>query len=108
MNGFSNYVQLIGNLGRDVEIRELDNGRTMAKASVATKEVFRDKEGTKRVETTWHQVVGWGKVADMMQILLKRGSSVILHGKLKTYFTGEGEGRQVRTQIVVNEFRLMN
>lgn len=108
MNGISNYVQLIGNLGRDVEMKEMANGRTMARASLATKEIFRDQEGGRRVETTWHQVVGWGRVGEMMEKLLKRGSSVILQGKLKTYFVGEGEGRQVRTQVVVHEFRLMN
>ncbi|MEZ4986033.1 MAG: single-stranded DNA-binding protein [Saprospiraceae bacterium] len=108
MNTISNYVKLIGNLGREVEFRDLENGNAMARVSIATKEVFRDTEGHKRIETTWHQLIGWGKVAEMMQVFMKKGSSVVVQGKLRQQFVGEGEKRQVRTEIVVNEFRLMN
>lgn len=108
MNSISNYVQLIGNLGREVEYRDLDNGNAMARVSIATKEVFRDPEGHKRVETTWHQLIGWGKVAEMMQVFMKKGSSVVVQGKLRQQFVGEGEARQLRTEIIVNEFRLMH
>jgi single-strand DNA-binding protein len=107
MNSISNYVQLIGNLGRDVEFRDLDNGNAMARVSLATKEVFRETSGSKRVETTWHHLIGWGKVAEMMQIFLKKGSTVVVQGKLRHQLVGEGEKKQLRTEIVVNEFRLM-
>lgn len=108
MNSISNYVQLIGNLGREVEFRDLDNGNAMARVSIATKEVFRDGDGHRRVETTWHQLIGWGKVAEMMQVFMKKGCSVVVQGKLRQQFVGEGEARQLRTEIIVNEFRLMN
>jgi single-strand DNA-binding protein len=107
MNSISNHVQLIGNLGRDVEYRALNNGNSMARVSIATKEIFRDQEGGKRIETTWHQLIGWGKVAEMMQVFLKKGSSVVVQGKIQHQTTGEGELRKTRTEIVVNEFRLM-
>ena len=107
MNSISNYVQLIGNLGREVDFRDLDNGNAMARVSLATKEIFRENDGAKRIETTWHSLVGWGKVAEMMQIFLKKGSTVVVQGKLRQQMVGEGEQKQVRTEIVVNEFRLM-
>ena len=108
MNSISNYVQLIGNLGRDVEYQTLDNGNSIARVSMATKEVFRDPQGAKRVHTTWHQLVGWGKVAEMMQIFLKTGSSVVVQGKIQHRTIEVGEQRKTRTEIVVNEFRLMH
>lgn len=107
MNSISNHVQLIGNLGRDVEYRALNNGNSMARVSMATKEIFRDKQGSKRIETTWHHLIGWGKVAEMMQVFLKKGSSVVVQGKIQHQTTGEGEQKKMRTEIVVNEFRLM-
>lgn len=107
MNSISNHVQLIGNLGRDVEYRALNNGNSMARVSMATKEIFRDKGGSKRIETTWHHLIGWGKVAEMMQVFLKKGSSVVVQGKIQHQTIGEGEEKKMRTEIVVNEFRLM-
>ena len=107
MNSLSNHVQLIGNLGRDVDYRALDNGNSVARVPIATKEVFRDLSGSKRVETTWHQLVGWGKVAEMMQVFLKKGASVVVQGKIQHHTQGEGKQRRSRTEIVVNEFRLM-
>ncbi len=107
MNSISNHVQLIGNLGRDVEYRALNNGNSMARVIIATKEVFREPGGNKRVETTWHRLIGWGKVAEMMQVFLKKGSSVVVQGKLRHQPVGEGERKQLRTEIVVNEFRLI-
>lgn len=107
MNSICNHVQLIGNLGRDVEYRPLDNGNSVARVPIATKEVFKDLTGSKRVETTWHQLVGWGKVAEMMQVFLKKGSSVVVQGKIRHKTSGAGQQRQTRTEIIVNEFRLM-
>ncbi len=107
MNSISNHVQLIGNLGRDVDYRPLENGNSVARVPIATREVFRDLAGSKRVETTWHQLVGWGKVAEMMQVFLKKGSSVVIHGKLRHNAGTPNESARNRTEIVVNEFRLM-
>jgi single-strand DNA-binding protein len=104
----SNYVQLIGNLGRDVEVQTFDNGTTRARVSMATKEVFQDRSGEKKVTTQWHDLVAWGKVAEMMQVFLKKGSSVVVQGKLHHYATGEAEQAVRRTEVVVKEFRLMS
>ncbi len=107
MNSISNYVQLIGNLGREVEFKMLDNGNTLAKLSIATREVRRTQTGEKHVEVQWHTVIGWGRVADMMQVLLKKGSSVLVQGKLQHRLIGEGEQKQLRTEVVAKEFRLI-
>ncbi len=107
MNSLSNHVQLIGNLGRDVDYKALDNGNSVARVPIATKEIFRDMSGSKRIETTWHQLVGWGKVAEMMQVFLKKGASVVVQGKIRHKTSGAGQERRTRTEIIVNEFRLM-
>jgi len=107
MNAISNSVQLIGNLGREIEYRQLQNGNKVARVSIATKEIFRDIKGNKKIETTWHQLVGWGKVAENMQVFLKKGSPVVIQGKIKNQSWGEGEKRKMHTEIVVNQFRLM-
>lgn len=104
MNAISNSVQLIGNLGREVEYRKLDNGNTVARVSLATKEIFRDSKGNRKSETTWHQLVGWGKVAENMQVFLKTGSSVVIQGQLKNRRWGSDK---IFTEVVVNQFRLM-
>ena len=108
MNSINNTVQLIGNLGRQVELRELDNGRKIAYLKIATREIFRTKEGGKRIETTWHNVIAWDKIAETMHVLLKKGSTVVIQGKLRNRFTKEGNKNQLYTEVVVNEFRLMH
>jgi single-strand DNA-binding protein len=108
MNSINNSVQLIGSLGRDVEYRQLDNGRSVSHIKMATREVFRAKDGSKRIETTWHNVIAWGKIAETMQALLKKGSTIVVQGKLRNRFIGEAEKKQLYTEVVVNEFRLMH
>lgn len=108
MNSINNSVQLIGSLGRDVEYRQLDNGRHVAFIKMATREVFRSKDGSKRVETTWHNVTAWGKIAETMHALLKKGSTIVVQGKLRNRFVGEAPEKQLYTEVVVNEFRLMH
>ena len=75
---------------------------------MATREVFRTQSGGKRIETTWHNVVAWDKIAETMHVLLKKGSTVVIQGKLRNRFTKEAQKRQLYTEIVVNEFRLMH
>jgi single-strand DNA-binding protein len=108
MNSINNSVQLVGSLGRDVAYRQLDNGRSVAYIKMATREVFHNKDGSKRIETTWHNVTAWGKIAETMQVLLKKGSTIVVQGKLRNRFVGEAEKKQLYTEVVVNEFRLMH
>ncbi|KAA3624017.1 MAG: single-stranded DNA-binding protein [Bacteroidetes bacterium] len=109
MNDLRNNVQLIGNLGRDVEFKQLDNGNAIARVTLATKEIHKKMDGNKHVETQWHNLVGWGKVAEIMNVLLKKGKEVAVKGKLthRSYDDKNGNKRY-RSEVVVNEFMLMN
>ncbi|HMP12963.1 MAG TPA: single-stranded DNA-binding protein [Saprospiraceae bacterium] len=109
MNNLRNKVQLIGHLGKDVEYRVLDNGNALARVSIATKEVYHNQKGEKIVDVQWHQLVGWGKLAEMMQILCKKGKEVAVQGKLthRSYEDQDGNTRYL-SEIIVNEFMLLN
>ncbi len=109
MNQLRNKVQLIGNLGKDVDYKKLDNGRSLARVSLATKDVYKNQEGEKVVDTQWHTLVGWGKTAENMQVFLKKGKQVAIHGQLRhrSYEDKEGIKRYV-SEIWVNEFMMLN
>lgn len=79
-----NKVILIGNLGKDPEIRAMESGSKVANFSVATTESYKNKNGEKVDQTEWHNVVFWGPVADVIERYLKKGSKVYIEGKLRT------------------------
>ena len=82
MNALRNKVQLIGNLGQDPEIVNLDNGGKLAKFSVATNEIYKNNKGEKVTDTQWHNVVAWGKTAEIVENYLAKGNEVAVEGKL--------------------------
>jgi single-strand DNA-binding protein len=108
MYALRNKVQLIGNLGSAPEVRNLDGGRKMARFSVATHESYRDAKGTKIEETQWHNVVAWGKVAEIAEKNLHKGSEIALEGKLvhRNYTDKDGAIKYV-TEVVVGELLLL-
>ena len=108
MNAIKNKVQLIGNLGQDPEIVTLDNGSKLAKFSIATNESYKNKEGEKVTETQWHNVVAWGKTAEIVENYLAKGKEVAVEGKLmhRSYETKEGEKRYV-TEVRCNELLML-
>lgn len=108
MNNIRNRVQLIGNLGKDIELKKTEAGSSFARVSLATKEIYKNKEGERVIDTQWHQLVGWGKVAEVMEQLLKRGKEVAVTGRLRhrTYQDAEGNTKNI-SEIVVNEFLLI-
>jgi single-strand DNA-binding protein len=109
MNNVRNSVQLIGNLGREVQYKRLDNGSSLARVSLATRDVFRNAQGEKVVNVQWHQLVGWGKTAETMHKLLQKGQEIAVKGKLTQHSYTDREGRKrFRSEVVVNEFLLMN
>ena len=87
-----NKVTLIGNLGRDPEVRHLENGSAVARFSVATNESYRDKDGNWQNQTEWHIVVAWRYLAETAERDLKKGSMVFIEGKLssRTYTDPNG------------------
>ncbi len=105
MNTLRNSVQLVGNLGRDVDFRNFDSGSTKASFTLATNDYYKNNKGEKVQDTQWHNVVGWGRVAENMNSLLSKGSEVMIKGKLtsRSYDNKAGEKRYL-TEIVVNEF----
>ncbi|HEX6334571.1 MAG TPA: single-stranded DNA-binding protein, partial [Flavisolibacter sp.] len=92
MYALRNKVQLIGNLGHAPEIRTTENGKKLARFSVATNESYRNSNGEKVVETQWHNVVAWGKVAEIAEKYLNKGSEVALEGKLVSRSYNDKEG----------------
>jgi single-strand DNA-binding protein len=108
MNTLKNKVQLIGNLGFDPEVREIAKGRKVARISVATNDRFKNAEGEKVTNTQWHTVVAWGRTAEMVERLLRKGTQIALEGKLvhRSYEGRDGQKRYV-TEIVLSDFQLL-
>ncbi len=108
MNALRNRVQLIGNLGNDPEIINLDGGKKLAKFSVATNESYKNTSGEKVTDTQWHNVVAWGKTAEIVENYLTKGKEIALEGKLvsRTYETKEGEKKYI-TEINCNEILML-
>lgn len=108
MNTMRNKVQLIGNLGQNPEIKTFDNGKALAKFSLATTDSYRDASGKKITETQWHNIVAWGNLAKTAEKFLIKGSEVAVEGKLmhKAYEDKEGKKRYY-SEIVLNEMVLL-
>ncbi|MBN8702927.1 MAG: single-stranded DNA-binding protein [Bacteroidetes bacterium] len=108
MNTLRNSVQLIGNLGMNPEVKMLDNGKKLAKMSIATNEIYKNNKGEKVTETYWHNLIAWGKTADIIQKYVNKGTEIAIEGKLvnKSYTDKEGIKRNY-TEIVVNELLVL-
>lgn len=108
MYALKNKVQLIGNLGNAPEIKTLETGKKMARFSVATNEVYRNAKGEKVTETQWHNLVVWGKMADIAEKYLAKGREVLIEGKIvnRSFNDKEGQKKYV-TEIQVNELVLL-
>lgn len=109
MNTLRNKVQLIGNLGNDPEIINLESGKTLAKFSIATNESYKNSKGEKITETQWHNIVAWGRTAALAEKYLQKGKEVAVEGKLtsRSYETSNGEKRYV-TEVVCNELLMLS
>lgn len=82
--GSVNKVILVGNLGRDAEVRSTTSGTSVATISIATTDVWNDKTGNKQEKTEWHRVVLWGKTAETLQEYLLKGRQIYVEGRLQT------------------------
>ena len=108
MAGSVNKVILVGNLGRDPEVRSLQDGTKVANLSVATSETWRDKNsGERRERTEWHRVVIFNeRLADVAEKYLKKGSKVYLEGQLQTRkWTDQSGTEKYTTEVVLQRFR---
>lgn len=103
-----NKVTLIGNLGRDPEVRRLENGAVVAKFPVATTENYRDKSGEWQSQTEWHDVVVWRYLAERAESQLKKGSQVYVEGKLTHRSWEDQDGKKrYTTEVLGSTFRLL-
>lgn len=108
MYSLKNKVQLIGHLGAAPEIKNTETGKKLARFSVATNETFRNANGEKVKETTWHNLVAWGKVADIAEKFLNKGSEVAIEGKLvnRSYTDKDGNKKYI-SEVMVNDMLML-
>jgi len=108
MNSLKNHVRLIGFLGNAPEIKTTENGKKLARFSIATNETYQNAKGEKVKETTWHNLIAWGKVADIVEKYLGKGHEVAIEGKLINSSYEDKEGvKKSSTHIQVNELLLL-
>ena len=104
MSGSINKVILIGNLGKDPEIRHLESGVSVANFPIATSEVYKDRKTGERVsQTEWHNIVLWRGLAEVSEKYLKKGDKVYIEGKMKTRSWQDQEGNNRYTTEVVGD-----
>jgi single-strand DNA-binding protein len=108
MNNLRNKVNLIGNLGNNPEVKVFESGKKMVRLSLATSENYKNTNGEKVEETQWHNLVAWGKTADIAEKYLQKGSELAIEGKLtyRSYEDKNGEKKYI-TEIVVNELMML-
>ena len=104
MYALKNKVQLIGNLGSAPEVKNTENGKKLARFSLATNESYRNANGEKVSETTWHNLVAWGKVADIAEKYLTKGKEIAIEGKLVNHSYTDKDGiKRYSAEVQVNE-----
>lgn len=108
MNNLRNSVRLIGNLGANPDVKSLEKGNKVAKFTLATNDTYTDKEGKKITDTQWHNIVAWGKTAEIIEEFLTKGSEVAVEGKLvsRSYEGKDGDKKYI-TEIILNEVLML-
>jgi single-strand DNA-binding protein len=102
-----NRVILVGRLGRDPETRFTTSGQAVANFSLATDETYKDRSGERQKRTEWHKLVAWGKLAELAQQYLKKGSLIYVEGRLQTReWEKDGQKRQT-TEIVLTGMKFL-
>lgn len=103
-----NKVILVGNLGKDPEVRHLDNGRAVANFPIATSETYKNKQGERVTNTEWHNIVLWTPLAEIAEKFLKKGSQVYIEGKLTTRSWDDQDGnKRYTTEVVGRDLTLL-
>lgn len=111
-----NKVMLIGNVGKDPEVRYLENNPSaqpganpkVAQFPLATTERFRDRNGETRENTEWHNIVAWRGLADLAEKYIRKGSQIFIEGQIRTRsWTDQAGAKQYRTEVVANAIQLL-
>lgn len=98
-----NKVILVGNLGKDPEVRHLENGAAVANFSIATTESYKDKNGNRQDQTEWHNIVLWRGLAQIAEKYLRKGSQIYVEGKLRTRNWQDKDGNTRYTTEIVGD-----
>ena len=108
MSGSLNKVMLIGNLGRDPESKVTPSGQALARFSMATTETWKNPQGEKQSRTEWHNIVVWGKQAEIAEKFLRKGAQILVEGKIqyREYTTQEGV-KKIATDIRADHFVML-
>ena len=108
MAGYLNKAMVIGNLGRDPEMRYTQGGQAVTNFSVATSRRWTGQDGEPREDTEWHRIVAWGKLAEICNEYLSKGSSVYIEGRIQTRQYEDREGvTRYTTEIVAREMQML-
>jgi len=108
MNTLRNKVQLIGHVGNSPEILTLESGKKLAKFSIATNETYRNNKGEKITDTHWHNIIAWGKTAELVESYVPKGKEIGVEGKLTTRSYEDKEGiKRYITEVVCSELLLL-
>jgi len=104
-----NKVMLIGNLGRDPDVRYLPSGQAKASFTLATSDSYLDRSGTRQERTDWHNIVVWGKQAESCGQYLKKGRQVYVEGRIQTrsYDAKDGSGKRYVTEIIAQRVQFL-
>ncbi|MBA3971293.1 MAG: single-stranded DNA-binding protein [Bacteroidetes bacterium] len=104
-----NKVILVGNLGKDPEVRHLEGGTAVANFTMATTEVYKDKTGARQEQTEWHDIVVWRGLAEIAEKYLKKGMTIYIEGKLRKRSWDDKEGqKRYTTEIVGDTFTILS
>lgn len=108
MSSLRNRVQLIGNLGQDPEVKKLESGKTVSHFTLATDDSYKNTDGQKVSEATWHNLVAWNGLAEYTAKYLKKGCQVVIEGRLtyRSYEDKKGVTKNI-TEIVVSDISLL-
>ena len=103
-----NKVILVGNVGKDPEVRYIENGTAVARFSLATNESYTNKSGEKVTNTEWHNVVLWRSLAEICEKYVKKGAQLYIEGKITTRAWSDKEGnKRYTTEIIGNQMQLL-
>jgi single-strand DNA-binding protein len=103
-----NKVILVGRLGKDPETKYTSGGQALANFSMATDHTYKDRNGERQKRTEWHRIKVWGKLAEIVQQYLRKGSLIYIEGRIETREWQDKEGqKRYTTEIVANEMRML-
>jgi single-strand DNA-binding protein len=109
MNTIVNSVRLLGNLGKDPVIKTFNDGNKIANCTIATPHIYKDKDGNKVEETDWHNLVMRGKLVEVAEKYLSKGSQIAIEGNLRSrkYTDSEGNDKYI-TEVIVQDMQMLS